>query len=308
MTSSVGAMVSPSEELETAIRAWGRPPPTTERARCENAENVVRNAIRAHRPLQERKIEVLAQGSYRNGTNVRDESDVDICVRCSDPFFYDLPPGLSMGTAGLIASPYTYGEFKNEVQAALESYLGGRAVNRGNKALDLHENSYRVDADVVPTFEHRRYFVGGDGRLHFVSGTEFHPDRGGRIINWPDQNYRNGTDTNQRTGERFKKIVRILKRLRNHMAAKGVGAAELAPSYLVECLVWNVPDEHFLGDSYVLNVRDVLLSAYGVTKPGAPSAGMMEINGVKPLFAAGQPWSQATANAFAVAAWNYLGY
>jgi hypothetical protein len=52
---------------------------------------------------------------------------------------------------------YSYATFKNDVGAALTSYFKGGHVIRGNKAFDIKENTYRIAADAVPCFEHRRY-------------------------------------------------------------------------------------------------------------------------------------------------------
>ena len=76
-------------------------------------------------------------------------------------------------------------------------------------------------------------------------GTELLPDNGGSIINWPRQNYTTASTKNDATGRRFKAVVRILKRLRYEMVDNGHTVAEPIPSYLLECLVWNVPNEGF---------------------------------------------------------------
>ena len=68
-------------------------------------------------------------------------SDVDICVRCRDICFSDVPGGYSKADFGLVDATYTYAEFKNEVENALKSYLGAAAVARGKKAFDLHANT-----------------------------------------------------------------------------------------------------------------------------------------------------------------------
>jgi hypothetical protein len=235
--------------LEADFREWSKPPTTTEEQRCENAEGVVRNAILSYPAFATRNIEVFSQGSYRNGTNVRANSDVDICVRCMDACFIEIPAGYSKSDFGLVDTPHTYAEFKNDVENALKSYLGPSAVSRGKKAFDLHANTYRVDADVVPTFEYRRYQV-RDGTYTHLSGTELHPDGGGSIVNWPHQNYENGTTKNTLTGTRFKKLVRVLKRLRDEMVAERNTAAQPIPSYLIECLVWNAPNSAFFDDEY----------------------------------------------------------
>jgi hypothetical protein len=75
---------------------------------------------------------------------------------------------------------------------------GADSVTRGNKAFDVHANTYRVDADVVPCFEHRRYLETPQSHW-FESGTELLPDNGGKIINWPRQNYDNSFAKNDAT-------------------------------------------------------------------------------------------------------------
>lgn len=293
--------------LEADFREWSKPPTATEDQRCAGAESVVRNAIRSYPAFTTRNIQVFAQGSYRNGTNVRANSDVDICVRCMDVCFFDLPAGYSKFDVGLVDANYTYAEFKNDIERALTRYLGAAAVSRGNKAFDLHANTYRVDADVVPTFEHRRYHV-QDGRYTYISGTELLPDDGTRIINWPHQNYENGTLKNNATGTRFKKLVRVLKRLRDEMVKEGNAAAKAIPSYLIECLVWNVPNEAFLDGYYATNLRSILWHLYSNTLTDAPCIEWGEVNELKYLFRGSQPWTRVDVNNFIIAAWNRAGF
>ena len=165
--------------------------------------------------------------------------------------------GLGDAIFGFTDAQYRYPEFKNDLEAALQSYFGKNSVTRSKKAFDVHANTYRVDADVVPCFEHRR-FMGTPQSNWTVYGTELLPDNGGVIINWPRQNYRNGVEKNDATGRRFKAVIRILKRLRNEMAENGHTVADPIPSYLLECLVWNVPNEGFGHAEYWADVRYAL--------------------------------------------------
>lgn len=71
-----------TRDWESDLRSWGKPPGTTEEQRCANAVSAVRNAINKSVSLRGHSILVFAQGSYRNGTSVRRDSDVDVCV-CS---------------------------------------------------------------------------------------------------------------------------------------------------------------------------------------------------------------------------------
>ena len=65
------------------------------------------------------------------------------------------------------------------------------------------------------------------------------PDSGSRIINWPEQTYNNGVERNTATGRKYKRVIRILKRLRDRMQDDGIAIAKKTPSFLIECLVWN---------------------------------------------------------------------
>jgi hypothetical protein len=47
----------------------------------------------------------------------------------------------------------------------------------------------------------------------------------------------------KRRKRHYKKLVRIVKNLRNTMLKDNNAAAEPIPSFLSECLVWNVDDE-----------------------------------------------------------------
>jgi hypothetical protein len=78
---------------------------------------MIRKAISASAVLAKRDIQVFTQGSYRNSTNVRLESDVDVCVRLMDLIDSSLPEGLTQEDEGLRnATRYSHAEFKNGVR------------------------------------------------------------------------------------------------------------------------------------------------------------------------------------------------
>jgi predicted nucleotidyltransferase len=289
--------------------SWGGAPSTTEQTKSENAQRAVRKSIDANQKLSTKTIEVFAQGSYANRTNVRQDSDIDICVLYKDAFFpnYSMSEGLNEAALGFMEGWYPYADFKNDVEAALKSYFGAGSITRGKKAFDVHANTYRVDADVVPCFEHRRY-MGTLEEHWYESGTQFLPDDGGRIINWPRQNYQNGVEKNEATGRRFKAVVRILKRLRNEMVENGHSLAEPIPSYLIECLVWNVPNEGFGHETYRADVRYTLAHLWNETRTDEACKDWGEINELKYLFRLGQPWRRDQVNIFLDAAWKYIGF
>lgn len=287
-------------DWESQFREWAKPPGKTEEDRCANAITAIRNAIKASDKLKSRGVSVLVQGSYKNNTNVRKDSDVDVGVVCTDTFFYDLPSGMTKEHFGITPATYHYAQFKSDLEEALVSYFGRAAVTRGNKAFDLHETSYHVEADVAPFFEHRHFLPTGS----HLTGVELQTDAGVRIVNWPEQHYANGCKKNNDTGTRYKSIVRDLKALSVEMAGAGITRGDV-PGFLIECLVWNVPNSRFNSGSYTGDVRAVLAYVYEQTKSAATCEKWVEVSELKYLFSASQKWTPQQANAFAVAAWSY---
>jgi len=298
-----------AQDWEQTFRSWSKPSSDTEQEKADNAEKMIRTAITESPKLRTRNIEVFAQGSYKNNTNVRQESDVDICVCCYDSLFDDFSSAgeLTRAEVGLVDASYRYAQFKNEVAEAVVAKFGRSGVTRGKKAFDVHANTYRVDADVVPCFEHRRYWL-RNNQYGYLSGTEFLPDNGGYVINWPKQHYESGVAKNRDTGNRFKYMVRVLKRLRNQMDEQGIAEARPIPSYLIECLVWNVPNDYFGRDRYTSDVRSVLAHTFNETMNDEKCSEWGEVNELKYLFRSVQPWTREQAHKFLDAAWNYIGF
>ena len=291
-------------DWENTFRAWASPPGKTEKECCENAERAIKNAITARPKLKKRNIKVFTHGSYRNNTNVRQDSDVDVGILCFDTFGIDYPKGYSDSDFGNSDATYLYPKFKDEVGQALVDYFGAAAVSRGNKAFDIKENSYNVDADVAPFIEHRRYAKNGT----YLSGVELRSDNGGKIINWPEQNYTNGVSKNNTTGRRYKAIVRILKKLCNELDDKGIAEAQPIPGFLNECLVWNVPDENFGNNSYINDVRNCLAHLFNDTRSDEKCSEWGEVSELKYLFRGAQKWTRQKVHLFISAAWDYIGF
>lgn len=305
----MATMPSENRNWEVVFSTWGQAPSASEQEKCERAERAIRNAIGASEKLRSKTIEVFVQGSYANRTNVRQESDVDVCVLYKDAFFpnYQFSQGLSDQVLRLVDGKYPYAEFKNEVEAALKDCFGAEAYVRGKKAFTVHANTYRIHADVVPCFEHRRY-GGTVGNVSVTYGTQLIPDGSRPIVNWPKQNYDNGVSKNEATGRRFKAVVRILKRLRNEMLDNGHIVAQPIPSYLIECFVWNAPDTCFGNSTLREDVRAVLAFLWRQTLADDTCNEWGEINELKYLFRDGQPWNRQQVNDFLLGAWNYIGF
>jgi hypothetical protein len=297
-----------SRDWESVFTTWAQGPSATEQERAENAERQIREAIRTSSKLQNRDIKVFTQGSYRNRVNVKKDSDVDIGIVCFDTYFPEYPDDnvkavLKENEQNAV---YTYTTFKNEIEEALVARFGQSHVKRGNKSFDIKENTYRVEADVVAFFEHRRY----TSSTSYLSGVEMIPDNFSppRIRNWVEQHYENGVNKNSITNRKYKRVVRILKSLSNEMSSNGIQSAEKAPSFLIECLVWNSPNNNFDYSSYKSTVREVLAYLFNNTMEDDKCSEWGEVSELKYLFRGSQPWTRQDAHAFISDAWDYIGY
>ena len=197
-------------------------------------------------------FEVYLQGSYKNSTNIRGDSDVDVVAQLNSAFVSDLS-NLADYQKILFKqvhsdATYLWTNFRADVICALRNYFGYSAVNdTGNKSLKVVGNSNRLPADVVACIQYRKYkaFMSLNDQS-YVEGMEFYTLREGRrVVNFPKVHYQNGTEKNGRTFNRFKQTIRIFKNARTNLVTHGIINQELAPSYFLECLLYNVPDSNF---------------------------------------------------------------
>lgn len=193
------------------------------------------------------------QGSYRNDTNIRGDSDIDVVVELNATFSRDLSR-LSAHEIELYKrtyppASYLWEDFRSDVLAALRGYYGRQSVSEGNKSIKIAGGSGRLPADVVVCQEHREYqrFYGISDQ-QYVEGIKFWTRKDGReVVNFPKAHRENGVKKNcaWRTSGVYKPTVRIFKNARTYLSKQGAIRDDLAPSYFLECLLYNAPDEAF---------------------------------------------------------------
>ena len=292
---------------EESFNSWAQGPGTTEEQKIANAESAIRKAINDDPVLSRMDYALIPQGSYRSKTNVRQASDVDFCLCLNSTFFPHYPSPRTKEYYGNIDGSISFEEYRGIVHRALANHFGAQNITPGSKAFDIHSNTYRVDADVVPAFAYRHYER--DRNVYIEpTGIGFNTTAGQHIINWPIQAYRNGLSKHEATGRRYRKMVRILKRMRDRMRDDGIAAANDIGSFQLESLVWNVPNDRFGHATYTEDVKAVIRACYAMTKQDASPGPLTEVNGLKLLFGTHQPLTPAQANAFFAAAWNYAGF
>lgn len=291
---------------EETLTNWTKPPSDSEEAKLQNSERMVKEAITNDEKLSKKETETFGQGSYANDTNVRLNSDIDINVRYTGGFYFDLPQGKKREDFGLDnPSQYSFSEFKNDVENALVNKFGRGDVIRKDKCITVVGNTYRVETDVVPTWNYRRYSDNGK----YVLGAKFFSDRGNGIVNFPKQHIQNGKIKNTNTSRRFKRLTRIHRRLRYKMIEDGQPVSDNITSFLLECLVWNTPNTIFNhAETWTARLKLSIGHIYKETKEESNCTEWGEVSDLLYLFHGGRKWSFKDVNDYMKQAWNYLEF
>jgi len=219
---------------------------------CDTYATVKRTLEAKDTKYADKSFDVFLQGSYGNDTNIYAESDVDVVIRTDSIYYYDTsalnPQELQTFYSSFTAATYTYGDYRNQVVQALQKNFGQNVVKAGDKAVKIQANGNRRSSDVVVATEFRRYYS-GPLRPMYVPGICFFTPAGKQISNYPKQHSANLTAKHQATYQWFKPMVRILKNMRTRLVENGILATGSAPSYFIEGLLYNVPNDKF-GTSY----------------------------------------------------------
>lgn len=232
-------------DWEAWLAAASGPASPTEEQERDRTERRIRDAITAATEIPS-SVRVYAKGSYANNTNVRRDADVDIAVEWNETFkvmTWGDTTGMTPAQLGYTSAdePVTPAEFRRRVERAMIAAFGNGPVDTTpDKHIGVAAGASTLDADVVPCFALNRY----DAPRLAHRGHRIFPKSGGFVDNYPKQNYDNGVAKNNATGRRYKEIVRCVKRLVGELHDDGVILRDY-PAYLLECLVYNVPNDRF---------------------------------------------------------------
>ncbi|MGP2832034.1 nucleotidyltransferase domain-containing protein [Serratia nevei] len=237
----------PESQLET----WSHQGSITQSA---STYSTIKNALEsASAAYHGKNFKVFLQGSYGNDTNIYAESDVDVVIRLDDVYYSDLtqlsPEDKEAYDRAFVPATYSYDQYKQDVLKVLADRFGSD-VKAGDKAIAVEANGNRRKADIIASMQFRRYWkFKGTYDSHYDEGICFFNGAGERIANYPKQHSENLTRKHQGSNKWLKPMVRVLKNLRSKLVADGALKAGIAPSYYLEGLLYNVPNEKF-GVSY----------------------------------------------------------
>lgn len=287
---------------ESTLKLYAAPLSDTEDAKCKHAIEAIRDSLKdlgytddqkgisllendtlsysvsMRNKYSTEKVHIFIQGSYANNTCVRNESDVDIAVVRDD--LYEFAFG-----ERFYSSSSDKKEDAVKLKDAVERTLRNRfpyQVHRGNKSIKVDGNTYRKQADTVPCLSMHYYYRSHlKDYLTYHEGVIIFADDGTVIRNFPKQHIANGKSKNKRTNYYYKKMVRIMKKMRYLMSDLGYSCADDVSSFGVESLIWNIPDSYFTKySSFGFAFEEILQYAYSHK---AELANYYEANGIKKL-------------------------
>lgn len=287
---------------EQTLQSWTAPLSRSEEERAENAIRMIKTASNANTDLKTMDIEIFTQGSFANNTNVRTDSDVDVCVMLKSTFFYDLPEGKTAADYGIIPSTITFQRYRDLIKKALQDKFGASYVADGNKSLKIRENTYHVQADVVPVFQYRHYTA---NISNYYEGTRFYTKDGLQVTNYPKEHLTNGREKNKATKRKYKALVRIMKHIKNDMVEDKSANGDIITSFLVECLVWNIPNDIIMACStWSESVKSGIGYIYNAIDQSSHQE-WREVSERLYLFH-GRKWTDTDVKKWLLNAWNYL--
>ena len=295
------------EQLVIKMHAASR----NETAKLDRSEAMVGDAIRGSK--FEGIVDIFGKGSYKNNTNVRLNSDMDICVVYTPTFQFDIHQGDTPEEHNITTKydPYTFSIFKSELTDLMKDKFGRTNVLTKNKCIHISENKYHSEIDVVPSWYFRDYkykYI----PLQYTEGIVLWSDNSEMVINYPNQHYDNGVNKNDRTRRRYKCLVRIIKNLKIEMEESGYYNNPNITSFLIESLVYNMPNSNFLieSDYYDWNVivKNFILFIYRGTKEDCNDCEQWkEVSEQLPLMK-NHKWTKKDVCDFAVRIFGYLEF
>src|SRR4030042_4003940 len=220
---------------ESQLEAWSHQGAvTTSKATADS----IKNALNAYNNWPEGiDFEVYLQGSYKNDTNIRGDSDVDVVAQLNSTFYSNLSEDQKR-TLGLSPASYSWSNFRSDVLKVLKNYYGQSQITEGNKSIKIKTNNGRLPADVVVCCQYRKYKTVNTS--DYVEGMTFWTQNDSRqVINYPKVHYDNGVSKHKNSNKWYKPVVRLFKNCRGNISG------DTTPSYFLECLLYNVPSSNF---------------------------------------------------------------
>jgi len=202
-------------------------------------------------------VDIYMQGSFLNNVNVGKNTKLEIVVELKKSTTEDFEEfyfaEVSKKRAVKIAPRYSLLQFKNDLYNKLTANLKEHTIKRSNHALAILKNmSLPLTVEILPAFAFKKTNSDGykmDCILIYQQVSEKY------ITAYPHLHTKNLEAKDKETNGNLRKIIRLMKRLREYMAENYGFPAAVAPGYFIDCLAYNVPNNLLMGE----DLNEVLL-------------------------------------------------
>ena len=235
---------------ENQLKIWAQPG-TAKGAK--NTHAAIRRALARHRWPDNVRYVTYLQGSYRNNTHLRRQSDVDVVVELTSLPVRDasrLPDSQTKLLDRDFPEPeYGWRRFRRDVLRAITESFGEARVREGRKTIKLVMESPEIPVDVVVAVRYLTYTeYSGQRSYKRTEGLGLYlPAEGRWAVNYPHLHRRNGVGKEKATNWWFRRTIRMFKNARAQLVEEGRLGPNTARSYHIECLLYNVPNRLLTG-------------------------------------------------------------
>ena len=235
---------------ENQLKIWAQPG-TVQGAK--NTHAAIRNALAGHQWPEDVRYRTYLQGSYRNNTHLRRQSDVDVVVELTSLPIRDgslLPAAQQRLLKGAFPEPeYGWRRFRRDVLRAVTDRFGASRVREGRKTIKLVMESPEIPVDVVVAVRYLTYaeYSGQRSYKHREGMGLYLPTENRWTVSYPHVHRRNGVVKEKATHWRFRPCIRMFKNARAQLVEEGRLGPNTARSYQIECLLYNVPNRLLAG-------------------------------------------------------------
>ena len=183
---------------ENQLKIWAQPGTVMG---AKNTHAAIRKALAQHQWPDHVRYVTYLQGSYRNNTHLRRQSDVDVVVELTSLPVRD-GSRLSDSQRRLLDKDFpepAYGwrRFRGDVRSAIAGSLGDSRVREGKKTFKLVMESPEIPVDVVVAVRYLTYTeYSGQRSYKCTEGLGLYlPAEGRWAVNYPHLHRRNGVST-----------------------------------------------------------------------------------------------------------------
>jgi hypothetical protein len=171
-----------------------------------------------------------------------------MAVQFNESYYHDtsaLPPDqlrLFHAITPVSATYAAWFAFQSQVIGALQA-RSQAGVSVGQKSIQIAGPSGHAKIHVIVGYQYRHYIKFTLHDPKYLEGILFFTKDGTGLISYPKVHYENSLRKDERSGGRFKQFVRIFKQIKRCLVESGQISEQLAPSYRIEGLLSNIPDE-----------------------------------------------------------------